>query len=292
MSMSVHLCLKDISIRDKLSLLRFLHVNFHFQFSSCLCSLNSDLDIGFYEASCSVFETTSKYFPWFSENIVILCFGLHNYKSCYSFDGELNYIDESNSVHYLGGLAKYRNNLITVGHARSSADTELMRREKNGNFIWSIVDSNDLYRSFHIEEYSSVTHSLVNIPPSDINEEYVLHIGGFLLVGEKYARVIPITAVYKFNGTWSLFGKLNTPRTFHSSIYWNGAVYVIGGISDLLYTISHGYFSEDHPLQTKMEIWKIADSPDEFKTSENWPELDVWVYPHLFIVPDSFFPGN
>ena len=76
------------------------------------------------------------------------------------------------------------------------------------------------------------------------------------------------------------FGKFKKSRNYHSSIYWNGAVYVIGGMTS--------YLREDG--QAKMEIWKIADSPDEFKTSENWPELDNWTNPHLFIVPDSFFP--
>ena len=76
---------------------------------------------------------------------------------------------------------------------------------------------------------------------------------------------------------------LNKPRIYHSSIYWNGAVYVIGG-----YSFNYPYdFSN---ARAKMEIWKIADSPDEFKTSENWPELNQWMNPYLFIVPDSFFP--
>ena len=43
---------------------------------------------------------------------------------------------------------------------------------------------------------------------------------------------------------------------------------------------------------TKMEIWKKEESPDKFKTTENWPELNVWRRPHLFIVPDSFFPEH
>ena len=38
----------------------------------------------------------------------------------------------------------------------------------------------------------------------------------------------------------------------HNSIYWNGAVYVIGGSRD----------------KTKIEIWNIKNSPDEFKTKK------------------------
>ena len=45
-------------------------------------------------------------------------------------------------------------------------------------------------------------------------------------------------------------------------------------------------------IKTKMEIWNIEDSPNEFQTTENWPELDDWMNPHLFIVPDSFFPDH
>ena len=89
---------------------------------------------------------------------------------------------------------------------------------------------------------------------------------------------IGVILFLKFNGTWSYFGKLNKPKQYHSSIYWNEAVY-IGGKGDIL-----------DNLRTKTEIWKIADSPGEFKTTENWPELYGWKNPHLFIVPDSFFP--
>ena len=70
---------------------------------------------------------------------------------------------------------------------------------------------------------------------------------------------------------------------FHNSIYWNGAVYVIGGRYD---------YDVDNYENTKTEIWNIKDSPDQFKTKENWPELFFWDRPHLFIVPDSFFPDH
>ena len=36
----------------------------------------------------------------------------------------------------------------------------------------------------------------------------------------------------------------------------------------------------------------ITDSKDQFKAKENWPELFHWRWPHLFIVPDSFFPDH
>ena len=47
---------------------------------------------------------------------------------------------------------------------------------------------------------------------------------------------------------------------------------------------------DDDLNATKMEIWKIDESPDQFMTTENWPLLFNWVVPHLFIVPDTFFP--
>ena len=109
------------------------------------------------------------------------------------------------------------------------------------------------------------------VESSDINEEYVLLIGGRNIQG-------PLRDVLKFNGTWFPFGQLNKPRRNHNSIRWNGAVYVIGG----------RYNWNDR--NTKMEIWNIQDSPDQFETTENWPELFHWEYPHLFIVADSFFP--
>ena len=85
--------------------------------------------------------------------------------------------------------------------------------------------------------------------------------------------------VFKFNGTWFPFGQLKKPRSYHNSIYWNGAVYVIGG----RYGLQDG--------KTKIEIWNITKSPNQFKTFENWPLLFDWLLPHLFIVSDSFFPS-
>ena len=82
--------------------------------------------------------------------------------------------------------------------------------------------------------------------------------------------------IFKFNGTWFPFGQLKKPRHSHNSIYWDGAVYVIGGRNDLSDYI------------TKIEKWNMNDSPEQFQTIENWPVLNNWLNPHLFIVPDSF----
>ena len=124
---------------------------------------------------------------------------------------------------------------------------------------------------------------MVTIEHSDINEEYVLLIGG------KDENFVTLESVFKFNDTWFSFGKLIKPRSSSNSIYWNGAVYVIGGFYSFAMEKYHNTGTKSSRT-TKMEIWKIEDSPDKFKTKENWPELIGWSQPHLFIVSDSFFP--
>ena len=74
-----------------------------------------DLEIDFELPSCISYETGSDYFSWISKNIVILCFTSDKRKSCYSFDGELAYIGDSNFDHSLAGLAIYNSYLLTVG---------------------------------------------------------------------------------------------------------------------------------------------------------------------------------
>ena len=193
-------------------------------------------------------------------------------------------------------MAKYKKNLVTVGGNDSGREslpeastsdffayysnlekkeaTEIMER-KNGTFIWSVVESN-LFEDLN-------GHSLLTIPPSEITEEYVLLIGGLVRSHNKAVSNFngKSDAIFKFNGKWSFFGKLNRSRSDHNAIYWNGAVYVIGGR-----IVNHSTWLQE----TKMEIWKIADSPSEFKTTENCPELYDWIDPHLFIVSDSIFP--
>ena len=147
-----------------------------------------------------------------------------------------------------------------------------MSRNKNGTFIWSMVD-----HKFGFDQSSRYisSHSLVTIQSS---EEYVILIGG---INDK--RKI-LKNVFKFNGTWSLFGQLKKPRWNHNTIYWNGAVYVIGGEHKLNYNHTTG--------ETKTEIWKIKNSPYRFKTVEKMPILRTWYAPSLFIVSDSFFPNK
>ena len=248
-----------------------------------------DLEIGFNKPSCSNFEITSEYFPWFQQ-VVVLCFGGYHAgfrslaygdyeKSCYSFDGKLTYMGDSKYEHYQGGLTKYKSNLLTVGGVlldRGNQKTEIMKMNEDQNLNWSVVEPNFKFT----RGKTIIGHSLVSVEPSDINEEFVLLIGGNI----DGARSKALKNVFKFNGKWSYFGRLNKPRTDTSSIYWNGAVYVIGG--------NHKDWGRYNYQNTKMEIWNIKDSPDLFKTQENWPELFNWQWPHLFIVPDSFFPDH
>ena len=160
---------------------------------------------------------------------------------------------------------------LTVGNKDGHLGNKKTELNKNGDFPWTFVDPEF---TFETPGKSIFGHSMMTMKSSDINEEYIILIGGMV---EHYAQ----ENVFKFNGTWSSFGQLNKPRWDHSSIYWNGAVYVIGGLH-----------SWDEWKPTKMEIWKIKDSPYEFQTTVNWPELFNWRTPYLFIVSDSFFPDH
>ena len=232
-----------------------------------------DLEIGFDSPSCCSFQMTGEHFPWFRTHVVILCFDLYHEMSCYSFDGKLTFIGNSTYEHYYGGLTKYKEGLLTVGGRWVAQKTEIMKMDENKNCSWSVVEPD-----FKFNRNSSIySHSLVTIESSDINEEYVLLIGG---ISDRY-RIMQ--NIFKFNGTWFPFGQLNKPRNSHNSIYWNEAVYVIGGRNDLI---------DDEKYKTMIEIWNMKDSPEHFKTIENWPELNDWLDPHLFIVSDSFFPDR
>ena len=232
-----------------------------------------DLEIGFDSPSCSSFEMTGEHFPWFRTNVVILCFASYHETSCYSFDGKLTFMGNSTYEHHYGGLTKYKEGLLAVGGRWVAQKTEIMKMDENKNCSWSVVEPDFKFNQNH----SIYDHSLVTIESSDINDEYILLIGG---ISDKY-RIM--NNIFKFNGTWFPFGQLNKPRNAHTSIYWNGAVYVIGGRNDLI---------DYEKYKTKIEIWNMKDSPEHFKTIENWPELNNWLDPHLFIVPDSFFPDR
>ena len=288
-----------------------------------------DLEIKIHNPSCSTFEITSKKFPWRPKNVVVLCFGsdlygeLYRKSKCYSFDGNSigkisnTTIGDSNFEHYKGGLIKYKRNLLTVGGTKNQK-TEILERNNNGTYIWSTLEPDYEFTEWQL--WNGIqSHSLVNIKSSDMNEEFILLSGGYnydITWSTEFEE-----RVYKFNGTWHHFGQLRRPRAYHSSIYWDGAVYFIGGryhFDDLQYKMNTEYYffkneysnySEEYYSESvvnnsvsevddgeksrdRMEIWKIQDHPDRFETTENWPELFNWEKPHLFIVPDSFFPDH
>ena len=110
-----------------------------------------DLAVEVLQPSCSSFKITSQYFPWFSKNIVILCFDAVDQSSCYSFDGKISYIGNSTFEHYRSGLIKYKQSLLTVGGTKNQK-TEILERKNNGTYIWSTVGQRSaiLYREFKI----------------------------------------------------------------------------------------------------------------------------------------------
>ena len=248
-----------------------------------------NLDTGFQFPVCTSLEITSEYPFIFQASFVVLCFDQNRSKSCYLFDDKLTYVGDSNYDHLDGGLTKYKNNFLTVGGGRldygylpvNHQKTEIINISEIINIIIK-PDENQKFSFFVEQDFNFFAsneiscHSLVTIESSSINEEYVLLIGGS---DPWYNKALE--SVFKFNGTWFSFGKLQKRRWLHNSIYWNGAVYVIGGV--------YGTAESDH---SKMEIWNIKDSPDQFQTTETWPELFNWIGPHLFIVPDSFFPDK
>ena len=157
-------------------------------------SKKEDLEIGIAGASCSSFE------PKF----VVLCFDFYHQKSCYSFDGQLNYIGDSNYEHFDGGLTKYKGSLLTVG-SKSTQKIEITKINENSKISWSVEPDFNFIQGKNIE-----CHSLVTVKSSDINEEYVLLIGG------RTHMYMATENVFKFNGNWSFFGKLNKMHLGHS----------------------------------------------------------------------------
>ena len=127
-----------------------------------------DLEIGFQSASCSSFEMTGEYFPWLRSNVVMLCFDKYPNKSCYSFDGKLTFIGDSNYGHLRGGLNKYNGDLLTVGGSMNHK-TEILKLDEKRNFSWFGVEP---YFNFN-PGYCILYHSLVTVESSDINEDYI-----------------------------------------------------------------------------------------------------------------------
>ena len=240
-----------------------------------------DLDEGFQAPLCNTLEST---------NVVILCFDNIHVQSCYTFNGKLAYLNSANIAAKRRGLVKYKENLVSVGMGWEGGylRTFIMQRGENKDFNWSIIEPNFKYaRGGEITGYS-----LVNVKSSypGVNEIILLTGGRNIDIIDGNWKISIMDKVYLFSdNSWYFWGMMRSPRFDHKSIYWNGAVYFIGGYS--------GKFDDSSPSKDvglPMEIWNIIDSPitDWFQTTVNWPWLFTWTDPHLFIVPDSFFPDR
>ena len=95
---------------------------------------------------------------------------------------------------------------------------------------------------------------MVNIPKTETIEEYLLLIGGcYSLVQMKTSPNAYSSNVHKYNGSWSFFGNLKKTRAFHSSLFLNGRVLIIGG----------GVNWSDRWQKT--EIWDVKNSEVSFQ---------------------------
>ena len=262
-----------------------------------------NLNTGLMDPMCSTFQLK---YEEKSENVVILCSSQNYQRSCFVFDNvNLTYIGDSKFKHFMGGLTAYRNKegfqidsrwvALSANHSAASnyqfetpskllavgglntQKTEIIKRNKYG-FLWSTSNPDFNF----VPGRYIIHHSLVTFESADSNKEYVLLIGG---LSDDY---VPLKKVFKFDGEWHQFGELKKPRSMHSSIYWNGMVYVIGGNPRYMLPYNRDFRVNG----TKTEIWNIKDSPGEFKTTDNFPELLDWIRPHLFVIPDSFFPDH
>ena len=74
------------------------------------------------------------------------------------------------------------------------------------------------------------------------------------------------------------FGNLQKPRAYHSSVFLNGRVFIIGGLEN-----------EDNQW---MKTETCDTSKSRFETESTWPELNDWLSfsNHVFIIPDYINP--
>ena len=212
---------------------------------------------------------------------VLLCFDAYHDKNCYKYEAdELTHFADAAYGHYHARLGKYRDQLITVGDYANHQKTEILDRSDNEQYKWTLGSNTKFSSTGKIYDYS-----MVNIPQIGFQEEFLLLIGG------EYSGGVYSDRVYKFNGKWSFFGRLQKKRAFHSSVFLNGKVLIIGGQSwGQSGDQSWGIISEDHRKWLKTEIWDSSKS--HFETESTWPELNYWTsYSNLvFIIPDFINP--
>lgn len=92
--------------------------------------------------------------------------------------------------------------------------TEILDRSQAGPYKWTIN------RDYKFSPTGDIFgYSMVNIPQTDSNEEYLLLIGGcFSLVEMKTNPNVYTNKVHKYNGSWSFFGNLQKVRTPDSGV--------------------------------------------------------------------------
>ena len=76
---------------------------------------HDDLEIGFNSPACASYELTHKLIK---KSVVALCFDADHNQSCFYYDGRTGKITkfpDSTYPHWFGGLANYKEGLITAG---------------------------------------------------------------------------------------------------------------------------------------------------------------------------------
>ena len=245
-----------------------------------------NLEIDFKYPQCSTFKISKPHSQSGHKEVVLLCFDSNNFKNCYQYDdGELTHFADANENHYLARLGKYKDQLITVGAVGGelgggyNQKTEILNRSYNGEYSWYILGTLEGFLETLEPNYYNFSstgyiyhYSMVNVPQTRFNEEYLLLIGGI------YSDDNFSDKVHKFNGKWSFFGNLQKTRAYHGSVFLSGRVLIIGGKEN-----------QDN-WSMKTEIWETSKS--QFETESTWPELNNWwSFSNLvFIIPDYINP--
>ena len=227
-----------------------------------------NLEIDFWNPHCSTFKISKPNSQSGDKEVVLLCFHRSHYKNCYQYDdGELTHFADANEDHYLARLGKYKDQLITVGDIDDNQKTEILDRSYNGEYKWTLGPNYNFSPTGSIHLYS-----MVNVPQMGFNEEYLLLIGG------RYSFDDFSDKVHKYNEKWSFFGNLKKTRYYHSSVFLNGRVFIIGGVENW-----------DNKWM-KTETWDTSKS--RFETESTWPELNYWTTDSnlVFIIPDYINP--
>ena len=246
------------------------HQNQHFGFDekrNFVQYKNLAIDLKFRQ--CTTFMISKSNSQCAPKEVVLLCFDYNQKRTCHQYDdGELTHFADTKDDHWLASLGKYKDLLITVGDSDDNQKTEILHGPFNkGEYGWTFG------RNYKFSQTGVIyAYSMVNIPQMGYNEEYLLLIGG------KHSTDNYSDKIYKYNGNWRFFGKLQKTRAYHESVLLNGRVITIGG-------------KENNDNQwIKTETWDMSKS--KFETESTWPELNNWVSDsnYVFIIPDYINP--